>query len=208
MTLTFDQPHVILRDDPMLWQWDNWLDDHELSVLLANLGQLVYTQGYSKHAGGQHQVTDRRRALNHIVTDQDPVVFQQLEQKVADFLAQPKDHFEPAVILQYQSQGHFKPHHDFNRQKWRGVTSHRLATLILYLNHDFDGGVTEFPMLGIKVSPRAGRVVFWRYDYQDAAKNQLLMHSSEKVFAGVKHAMVFFLRDRPFVGAQRQRMVY
>lgn len=208
MTLTFDQPHEILRDDPMIWQWDHWLDDHELSVLLTHLDQLVYTEGYSSHPDGRHQVTDRRRALNHIVTDQDPVVFQQLEQKVADFLAQPKDHFEPAVVLQYQTMGYFRPHHDFNRQKWQGVTSHRLATLILYINDDYQGGVTEFPRLGIKVTPRAGRAVFWRYDYQDAAKNQLLLHSGEYVTSGIKHAMVFFLRDRPFVGAQRQRMTY
>jgi prolyl 4-hydroxylase len=118
------------------------------------------------------------------------------------------DRFEPAVLLRYGFDDYFRPHLDTNRQVWQGEHSSRIATILIYLNHDFQGGETCFPLLGINTQPQSGRAIYWRYDHPDSSKNDRLLHSGEPVKSGTKHAICLFLRDQPFLGEQRQRMSY
>ena len=72
----------------------------------------------------------------------------------------------------------FAPHYD-----GAFVRSPREAselTLIVYLNDDFTGGTTDFPHLGLRVQPRAGRALLFQH---------LLLHEGCAVEAGVKYAL-------------------
>ena len=208
MLARLDSPHEILHQDPDIYQWDDWIPPHQIDDILANQVHCVsYTAGKTKHRD-QHLVTDRRRCENHIITPQDAPSLVQLGQQAAEFMGVPEDHFEPAVLLKYQFDDYFRPHLDLNRQVWNGQVSNRVATILLYLNDDFQGGQTYFPLLGINTQPRRGRIVYWRYDYEDHIKNQQMQHSGEPVRSGTKYAVCLFLRDRAFVGDQRAQMSY
>jgi len=208
MPARLDQPDPILCEDPEILQWDQWLPQDQIQDILQNqVHSVEYTLGRTK-SGRLHHVTDRRRCWNHIVRDHDAASLTQLAPRAAQFLDVAVDRFEPAVLLRYGFDDYFRPHLDTNRQVWQGEHSSRIATILIYLNHDFQGGETCFPLLGINTQPQSGRAIYWRYDHPDSAKNDRLVHSGEPVKSGTKHAICLFLRDRPFLGEQRQRMSY
>lgn len=208
MPARLDSPDKILHQDPFVYQWDNWLPQEQIQdILERQIHRVEYTLGKTK-SGSLHHVTDRRRCWNHIITPNDAASLTLLEQQASDFLGVDPDHLEPAVLLRYGFDDYFRPHLDTNRQTWQGKQSKRVATILIYLNDDYQGGETCFPLLSLNTEPRRGRAIHWRYDHSDTRKNDLLLHSGEPVKSGVKHAVCLFLRDQPFLGEQRERMSY
>lgn len=204
----FANPDILLNNNPIIAQWDNWIDKKQIKDIMSKqVEQVAYTQGKTKTDQG-HVVTERRQCLNHIIGDNDRLCLTQLEGQAAKFLGAPSNHFEPGVLLKYEPGGYFQAHHDFNSQVWEGQRSNRIASLLLYLNDDYEGGTTSFPDLGVTTQPRRGRAVFWRYNYSGTVTNHLFRHSGDPVISGIKYAVCLFLRDQPFVGKQRQRMSY
>jgi prolyl 4-hydroxylase len=70
------------------------------------------------------------------------------------------------ILKRYRAGGDegFQPHFDALLE-----VSNRYLVLLWYLNDVADGGETEFPQLGIRVSPRAGRLLmfppYWMYQH-------------------------------------------
>ena len=52
-----------------------------------------------------------------------------------------------------------------------------LLTLVFYLNDDFTGGETDFPELGMKIAPRAGRALLFQHR---------ILHEASVVVSGEK----------------------
>ena len=74
------------------------------------------------------------------------------------------DAFDYIELLKYEEGGHYIPHFD-------QCTGDRKASLLIYLNDDYEGGHTAFPEtygphgLGIKIQPKAGRVLIFDCSY-------------------------------------------
>ena len=73
---------------------------------------------------------------------------------------------EPCQILKYSPGEFYEPHFD------AGPNAPRVVSAILYLNDVEDGGETDFINFGIKIKPKAGRLVIFpsNYAYQHAAR--------------------------------------
>ncbi|HSO00820.1 MAG TPA: 2OG-Fe(II) oxygenase [Candidatus Nanopelagicales bacterium] len=67
-----------------------------------------------------------------------------------------------------------------------GVRS--LLTLVFYLNDGFDGGETDFPELGRRVAPRAGRALLFQHR---------VLHEATEVLAGEKLVLRTDILYRP-----------
>jgi predicted 2-oxoglutarate/Fe(II)-dependent dioxygenase YbiX len=65
---------------------------------------------------------------------------------------------------------------------------HRYFTVLCYLNDDFEGGRTSFPVLGHAVAPRAGTAVVFPSSY---------LHCAEPVTRGEKFVVVTWLCGPP-----------
>jgi predicted 2-oxoglutarate/Fe(II)-dependent dioxygenase YbiX len=63
------------------------------------------------------------------------------------------------------------------------LTTHRLVTIILYLNDDYAGGRLEFPDLGISYQPRMGDLLVFLSEH---------FHSVSPVIEGVRYCAILF----------------
>ncbi len=70
--------------------------------------------------------------------------------------------FEPPMVLHYAVGEQYRPHFDFFDVRIAGQAEtvarggQRVATFLVYLNDDFDGGETDFPRLGIRYRGKKG----------------------------------------------------
>ena len=106
---------------------------------------------------------------------------------------------ERPQIQRYGLGQQYKPHHDYFCNKdfaeinRRG--GQRVATAILYLNTVPFGGGTEFPELGITVSPVEGFLLFFRYRLDDGSSDPRLFHAGLPVLAGEKFILTQWFRE-------------
>jgi prolyl 4-hydroxylase len=99
---------------------------------------------------------------------------------------------EPPQLTRYEPDQFYKDHWDyFFDENLQG--NNRVITAIVYLNDDFTGGNTTFPLLNISIAPKVGRLLYFMYDY-DSDINQLTKHSGDTVTSGVKQIVTIWIR--------------
>lgn len=94
----------------------------------------------------------------------------------------PRENQEMIQVAFYQPNGKFNEHFDAcvyddveYCAKMNNNAGQRRATLLLYLNDDFQGGETEFVSIGLKVKPETGKaILFWNTD-----ENEKILESSK-----------------------------
>lgn len=101
---------------------------------------------------------------------------------------------ESLQVVRYQKGEEYTPHHDWvlPSQQHRYQPT-RFATLLMYLNDDFEGGHTIFPRAvnsqfhnGIKIKPWKGEAILFYNILPDGNFDDLSQHGSEKVLSGEK----------------------
>lgn len=92
----------------------------------------------------------------------------------------------------------YKPHFDyFNTMNQAPITDNdRLATMILYLNDDFQGGATSFDNLGKEYQPKVGSALFFEYNYMPEI-NIFTYHAGCPVTDGNKKILTLWFRKSP-----------
>ena len=72
-----------------------------------------------------------------------------------------------------------------------------MATFLIYLNDDYEGGETDFPMLSWRYRGRKGdALVFWNVSPQGHVERKLL-HAGLPPTSGEKWLLSQWVRDRP-----------
>lgn len=121
--------------------------------------------------------------------------------RVSSLLKINKNQIEIPQIVKYDIGGEYKAHHDFftpgnefhdNALKNGG---NRIMTLLVYLNDDFDGGETHFPLMGVVVIPEKGHALLWNNlnDKNEAIQNSL--HGGMPVIKGTKYIIPLWIRQ-------------
>ncbi len=83
-------------------------------------------------------------------------------------------------IVRYTSGGFYVAHADGGLD-----LSNRYFTVLCYLNDDFQGGRTSFPLLSFSVTPQKGKAIVFPSTY---------IHRAEPVEAGTKYVLVSWLK--------------
>jgi predicted 2-oxoglutarate/Fe(II)-dependent dioxygenase YbiX len=110
--------------------------------------------------------------------------------------------FEPAQIMHYAPGEEFRPHYDFLTPDSPGMAAQiarygqRIATFLLYLNEDFDGGETVFPLKDISYRGRAGDALFFANIDTANAPDPLTRHAGRPPTRGEKWILSQWIRDR------------
>ena len=104
----------------------------------------------------------------------------------------PRENQEQLQVAHYEVEGEFKDHYDACDAssdvcaKFNHGAGHRVATLLVYLNDDFDGGETVFPRIGKAVRPRKGKGVLFRNTDADEVILYNSLHRASQVTRGEK----------------------
>lgn len=126
-----------------------------------------------------------------------------LRARLAHSIRAPLHHFEPATVLHYAVGQHFAPHFDFLDP---GVPGHvddlerrgqRVATALVYLNDGYDGGETDFPVLGRRFKGAPGDALVFDNVEPSGVLDRRTIHAGLPPTRGEKWLLSQWIRDRP-----------
>lgn len=106
----------------------------------------------------------------------------------------------PLQLNRYRVGEKFEAHHDWHdpvRQAERiAREGQRTWTFLMYLNDDFEGGETEFPLLEFGIQPEQGMLVLWNNLLPDGSVNDATLHRSNSVIEGTKYMMTKWFKNK------------
>jgi prolyl 4-hydroxylase len=104
---------------------------------------------------------------------------------------------EPLQVLHYAPGQQYHEHSD----ALPGVAAdqQRILTFLVYLNEDYEGGETSFPIVGLKIRGRTGDGLLFRNASADGRPDERALHAGLPVLKGVKHLASRWIRAAPLV---------
>ena len=101
---------------------------------------------------------------------------------------------ELTQFTKYELGQEYRPHWDyFNHPSHNAEDNDRVATAILYLNDDFEGGYTDFPLLNVTIKPVKNHLLY--FTYTDPSTRDYTMHAGTPVISGVKQIITLWIRE-------------
>jgi prolyl 4-hydroxylase len=125
-----------------------------------------------------------------------------LRDRMASVTSIATDFFEVTKLLHYTVGQQFALHGDFlasntpalrNEIERRGQ---RVLTLLLYLNDDYDGGVTEFPRIGLRFRGKQGDALIFRNINAASTPDYDSVHAGLPVERGEKWVLSQWMRTK------------
>jgi len=113
-----------------------------------------------------------------------------VSQRIGNVTGVSETQSEYLQMLRYEPGQYYKIHHDFIPSHLDFPFGPRLYTFFLYLSDVNSGGETHFPRLNVRVTPKAGRAVFWPSVLPGAyhRSDHRTTHEAIPVETGVKYA--------------------
>ena len=103
----------------------------------------------------------------------------------------PLNYFEFIHVVKYEVGGFFMPHLD----SMKGTN--RVATFVLYLNDDYEGGETRFPELNKSYKLKKGDALFFHNYNKDLSETSLATHEGCVVTKGEKWVANVWIHKSP-----------
>ena len=162
--------------------------------------RLGRAQVYDPSTGlGRHEGARSNSAAQFDLVQSD-IVLMMLRARIAASAGLLFRNLEPAQVLHYTVGQEFKSHHDFldlsvpGYARSAAMHGQRVATFLLYLNDDYDGGETEFLEIGIRHKGRKGDgLLFWNVG-EDGKPDPKTLHAGTPPTRGVKWVLSQWLR--------------
>lgn len=155
---------------------------------------------YDSRSGGQR--VEGARSNSHVVLDlmNTSLVAILLRTRIQACVIPAPARFEVTTMLHYAPGEEFTPHFDYFDSAvpayGREIVQHgqRVATVLVYLNDDYDGGETEFPRIGLKHKGRKGdALLFWNVT-PDGQPDPMSFHAGRPPIRGDKWIVSQWLR--------------
>lgn len=130
------------------------------------------------------------------------VVVQIIRARISAASNLPLPVFEPAQIMHYSVGQEFLPHHDYLDPGQAGDRAQiarlgqRIATFLLYLNDDYEGGETRFLKTGFSYRGRKGDALLFANVDSARAPDPLTTHAGRPPTRGEKWILSQWIRDR------------
>lgn len=128
-----------------------------------------------------------------------------VQAKIAATVGMPLDHLEAFSVLHYAAGQEAKEHADYIDPAAAGAaeqiarSGQRVATALLYLNDDYTGGETEFPLLGISHRGKAGDLLIFFSTDANGVPDPRSIHAGRPPRSGEKWVLSQFIRNRKMV---------
>jgi prolyl 4-hydroxylase len=130
------------------------------------------------------------------------VVMAVLRHRIAAMVGVASSALESQQVLHYRTGQRFEPHFDFLDPDLPGHTQdladrgQRIVTCLIYLNDDFDGGETDFPILGLRHKPPAGGALCFVNVQPTGMPDRRTQHAGLAPTRGEKWLLSQWIRDR------------
>mmetsp|Transcript_18259 Transcript_18259/g.47697 ORF Transcript_18259/g.47697 Transcript_18259/m.47697 type:complete len:455 (-) Transcript_18259:84-1448(-) len=188
---------TVLSTDPWILQFDNFATTHhwdqiERAVFNDFVESTVVGPDAKKGTIGR-QIKGDRTSTNAWCGSKpciDSEAHVDLQNRLADMLGTTPAYMEALQVLRYEEGQYYRSHHDvIDNHLWM-MPGPRVLTAFMYFNEVAQGGETNFDQLGIKVSPKLGRMVLWPSvkDADSYVQDLRTHHEAVTVTKGFKRA--------------------
>jgi prolyl 4-hydroxylase len=134
----------------------------------------------------------------------DPVV-KQIIMRVCSIHNIPFENAENLQVVKYGKGGFYREHHDSvyeddeSNKQFLSLGGHRILTMLIYLNDDFDGGATRFVNIKKDIKPpKHGSILFYPLDKQFKRCHPKALHAGLPLESGEKIIANVWLRQEQF----------
>lgn len=196
-------PKRSLSDAPRIRVIEGFASPAECHWVMARAhGRLGPAMVLDQQTGLETTHPDRTNKAIELNVPAMDVVLQMLRGRIAAATNLPLPVFEPAQIMHYSVGEEFRPHYDFlldDAAGWAAQLARygqRIATFLLYLNDDFEGGETDFPSVGISHRGRRGDALFFANVDPAGAPDRMTLHAGKPPTRGEKWILSQWIRDR------------
>jgi prolyl 4-hydroxylase len=196
-----------LADSPQVRAIDGFATPAECAWLIElTRRSLRRAQVYRKDAAGYTEAGTRTNSEADYTFGNADLVLRLVIERIAGAVGLPTGHFEVAKLLHYEPGQQFAPHHDFQDPAIPALArevarrGQRVATVLVYLNDDFEGGETAFPRLGLRHRGATGDALLFANVRPDGTPDQDSLHAGLPPTRGVKWVLSQWIRSRPVDG--------
>jgi prolyl 4-hydroxylase len=194
--IVLDMPRIVVYED---------IIDHEYCDSIVKkyteegMNPRAGWESYQQSDGQVHEGIEQR----NISWNTPEEIKEYLWSKITEATGVPRSHIEAGDIYRYDEGQFFALHHDYpynpTRINYYANGGDRKHTAIFYLNDGYEGGILDFPKLGVHVVPKKGSMCFLEYDYADEAINESTIHESTPITKGTKWICATFIANGPRV---------
>lgn len=130
------------------------------------------------------------------------VVAAAVRARIAATVSVPQGALEPIQVLHYAPGQTFERHHDFLDVAVPGYAAdiarsgQRIVTFLVYLNTGYEGGETDFPLVGLKFKGQVGEALMFANVDPTGAPDRRTLHAGLPPSAGEKWLLSQWIRDR------------
>jgi prolyl 4-hydroxylase len=191
---------IIGLQKPVIQVYSNVLSSEECDQLIE-ISRSKLTQSTTvDNESGAALPHEHRTSRGTFFQLKENAFIQSIDERLSEIMNLPLENGEGLQVLNYQTNGEYKPHFDYFPEEHAGSSVHikkggqRVATLILYLNDVEEGGETIFPEIGLSVTPVKGCAVYFSYFHQGQV-DPLTLHGGAPVIQGEKWIATKWMRE-------------
>ena len=182
--------------------YHNFLIEKDCDRLLKK-----YSDGLQESQTLGRYIEGYRVAENRWIYDIEDPLIKGIVTRISMLTGKPIENQEKPNLIKYDIGGEYKHHHDYfsldenfpdQYENCMNQGGQRTHTAILYLNDDFTGGETDFPSLGIKVTPQKGLLCIWNNVNELGEVEPDSFHAGLPVITGRKWILISWVRERAF----------
>lgn len=180
------------RQDYEIVEYEDFLTFEECDHLIAQAQNMELHPSTVSNDDGKRMVDESIRKSNQCwLKDVDDPRVEAISKRIQKIIPLPLDHQEDLQLVCYHPHEYYHLHYDtpykpsaipyFNR-----FFGPRVATCLIYLNDDYTGGETEFPLVNRIIQPKKGKaIVFYNIDV-DLVLIPESIHAGRAVLHGTK----------------------
>lgn len=141
-------------------------------------------------------------SMSFPAADSDPLL-QLINHRVAQACGLPLEHQEVIAVLHYQPGQTYEDHFDFidpavpRFGEELASRGQRVATVLIYLSAGYEGGDTDFPLLGWRYRGRVGDALVFRNVDPAGEPDRRTLHAGRAPTRGEKWLLSKWVRSRP-----------
>lgn len=198
------RPTHVVRESPRIRTLPGFMTAGECAwVIERGRARLERAAVYDRKRDAVHVVDERSNSAASFSPADVDFSLVLLQARMAHSIGLPMHWFDAINLLHYAVGERFERHVDYFDPRVPGMAEEiasrgqRVATLLVYLNEDFEGGETEFPRLDYRFKGRTGDALVFASVGPDLAPDPRTLHAGLPPTRGEKWLLSQWVRRRP-----------
>jgi prolyl 4-hydroxylase len=162
----WDNKEVLCPTAPFIYRLKGFLSPQECRHQIGVCEPKFKRSQVIDHSTGGNTEQAIRTSSSCFMGRAETAVIKAVEERAAAVFGVGVANVETLQMVRYHPGQKYDAHHDFFHHV-SGSGKQRYATILVYLNDDFEGGSTDFPKVGVSAKPKEGDGVLWYSCWRD-----------------------------------------